>query len=747
MTTRESAADGQNRRQYRFGDFVLDLEAGFLRRNGHDVALRPKSLEVLTYLVVRHGRLVSKNELVEAVWPDTAVTDNSLAQCLFEIRRALDDEAQTVIRTVARRGYVFDAPVSNVFGGRRANERDEFESPHAVIVEARSDPPEMRTTGERQGLRSVRRVVIGGVLVALAGVIALFALHGARPTRTPAEPPLQLTDFNDSAVEAALSHDGRVLAFIRNGSFGTIAAPRGQVYVKVLPNGAPVQLTHDSGTKGYPIFSPDDSRIVYTTIGPGLSWESAHIPVLGGTPQRFLPNASGVFWLDDQRLVYSTIMSGIHMGIASSTESRSEYREIYFPDRENGMAHRSAASPDGKSLLVVEMKAGTWLPCRLIPTDGSSPGHSVSPPDAQCTTAAWSPDGRWMYFSSNAGGAYHIWRQRYPNGLPEQITFGPTEQEGTAITADGKYLITSMGLQQSSVWLHDAAGERRLTDERYVALPTMSASGTRMFYLVRTKLSRGQTSGELWSIDVNSGTRERVLPGMTIANYSLSRDGRTVVFSSSASDADEGIWIADVERRTPPRRLVRGTELRAFFGAPGEIVYTGEDSHLYRMKEDGTGIEMISPDPVAYLSMVSPDGRWAVVIRPQNPNGVGTTSLAFMSLRGEESFDVCNDDCSVGPRSFLIAPPFAWNTDATQLFVNLTYFGQGTSRTVVLPYKSDVAAATLWPKGLRREKDVMENPGAKVINAAYTFPAADAAAFLSWRGSTQSNLYRVRIPD
>ena len=72
------------------------------------------------------------------------------------------------------------------------------------------------------------------------------------------------------------------------------------------------------------------------------------------------------------------------------------------------------------------------------------------------------------------------------------------------------------------------------------------------------------------------------------------------------------------------------------------------------MNEDGTGVEMISPDPVAYLSTVSPDGRWAVVIRPQNPNGVGTTSLAFMSLRGETSFDVCNDDGSVGPRSFLI---------------------------------------------------------------------------------------------
>ncbi len=118
MTTRESAADANRRGHYRFGDFVLDLETGFLRRNGQDVPLRPKSFDVLTYLVVHHGKLVTKNELVEAVWPDTAVTDNSLSQCLFEIRRALDDDSQTIIRTVARRGYVFDMPVSMMFGYR-----------------------------------------------------------------------------------------------------------------------------------------------------------------------------------------------------------------------------------------------------------------------------------------------------------------------------------------------------------------------------------------------------------------------------------------------------------------------------------------------------------------------------------------------------------------------------------------------------------------------------------------------------
>jgi Tol biopolymer transport system component len=518
------------------------------------------------------------------------------------------------------------------------------------------------------------------------------------------------------------------------------------VYVKALPNGTPVQLTHDPTTKDHPIFSPDDSRIVYTALMPGLSWDSWQVPVAGGPPRPFLTNASGVTWIDDRRLAYSTIMRGIHMGIASSTESRGEYRDLYFPARQDGMAHRSAPSPDGKSLLVVEMKGGTWLPCRLVPVDASG-GRTVSPSGGQCTSAAWSPDGRWMYFSSNEGGAFHLWRQRYPDGAPEQMTFGPTEQEGTAITPDGKFLITSMGLQQASIWLQETGGERKLTEEGYATQPVMLPSDTRMFYLARTALSRGQASGELWSVDIRSGHRERILPGVVMANYSLSRDGNKVVFTSSANDGADGIWIANLGPHGPPRRLVHGAELRAFFGAPGEIVYRGEDGRLYRMHDDGSDVRVISTNPVAYLSTVSPDGRWAVAILPQAVNGVGTTSLAFMSLRGEKSFEVCNEECSVGPRSFLGVPAFAWSMDGKRLFVNLAFFGMSTSKTVVLPYRSDASSDTLWPKGLRFERDVIANPGATIINAANTFPASDPAAYLSWKTATQSNLYRVRIPD
>jgi eukaryotic-like serine/threonine-protein kinase len=600
---------------------------------------------------------------------------------------------------------------------------------------------------------AARRWLFAGLaLVVLVSVsVALLALRQTTSPAVVAEPPIQLTDFNDSAVHPAISPDGRMVTFIRGGFFATSAGGQTtvQVYVKALPNGEPVQLTRDPYQKEQPVFSPDGSRVIYTAVMPGFKWDSWQVPVVGGVPQPFLSNASGLVWLDDQRLLYSEIMSGdIHMGIVTSTERRDASRRIYFPRLGGGMAHRSAPSPDRKQVLVVEMNGGEWLPCRLVPFDGSSEGRPVGPLDGQCTTATWSSDGRWMYFSSNAGGAFHVWRQRYPNGTPEQITFGPTEEEGTALTPDGKYLITSMGLQQASISLNGGTGDRPLTSEGFAMLPTMLPSGDRVFFLMRIG-SRGYASGELWSLNLATGKKERVLPKRVMANYSISADGRRVVFTTASSASDDGIWVADLDRLTAPRQLTRGGEFRAFFGSPDDIVYISSRAgrrYLFRMREDGSGVEQIRPEPIHNLITVSPDGQWAVIV-PEATAGAGLP-LQIISLHGGAPMTAC-EQCvflGFGPNR-IQGCPINWSMDGKSVFVSLQYFGLGTTKTVVLPYRSGVPLAALWPKGLRSEQDVAENPGATVINEANVFPAASRSAHLSWRRTTQSNLYRVRLPN
>jgi predicted ATPase/DNA-binding winged helix-turn-helix (wHTH) protein/predicted negative regulator of RcsB-dependent stress response len=96
---------------YQFADFTLDVAGGFVLRAGKEIQLRPKVYEALKYLVEHAGRLISKQELMQAVWPDTFVTDDSLVQCTLELRRALSDRGQELIKTVPRRGYIFRAEV------------------------------------------------------------------------------------------------------------------------------------------------------------------------------------------------------------------------------------------------------------------------------------------------------------------------------------------------------------------------------------------------------------------------------------------------------------------------------------------------------------------------------------------------------------------------------------------------------------------------------------------------------------
>jgi predicted ATPase/DNA-binding winged helix-turn-helix (wHTH) protein/predicted negative regulator of RcsB-dependent stress response len=96
---------------YQFGDFTLDVSRGCVFRGTREIKLRPKVFEALKYLLENPGRLIGKEELIKALWPDTFVTDDSLVQCTVELRRALDDGTQQLIRTVPRRGYTFVAPV------------------------------------------------------------------------------------------------------------------------------------------------------------------------------------------------------------------------------------------------------------------------------------------------------------------------------------------------------------------------------------------------------------------------------------------------------------------------------------------------------------------------------------------------------------------------------------------------------------------------------------------------------------
>jgi len=98
----------QGKTSFEFAGHALNLRQGSLRKGGVDVALRRKSFLLLAYLVQNSGRVLGKDELIAAIWPDVIVSDDSLTQCMKDIRKALGPEGDGFIRTVPRRGYIVD---------------------------------------------------------------------------------------------------------------------------------------------------------------------------------------------------------------------------------------------------------------------------------------------------------------------------------------------------------------------------------------------------------------------------------------------------------------------------------------------------------------------------------------------------------------------------------------------------------------------------------------------------------------
>jgi adenylate cyclase len=106
----ESAAAGP---LYQFEGFVLDLTRGILSNaKGEELPLRRKSFDLLRLLIVNRGRLLDRDTIGQAIWSDVTVTDDSITQCVKDIRRALGDREQRILKTMRRRGYIFDANIA-----------------------------------------------------------------------------------------------------------------------------------------------------------------------------------------------------------------------------------------------------------------------------------------------------------------------------------------------------------------------------------------------------------------------------------------------------------------------------------------------------------------------------------------------------------------------------------------------------------------------------------------------------------
>jgi serine/threonine protein kinase len=589
--------------------------------------------------------------------------------------------------------------------------------------------------------RRWRAASAAAVVVALAAAGALLPSRFRKTAEPAKQEYIQLTNFADSAVSPTLSPDGRMLAFIRGPN--TFFSP-GQVYVKQLPDGEPVQLTHDHLKKMGPRFSPDGARIGYTATdlaAGGATMDTWIVRVLGGQPQRLLTNAEGLTWVHEantdvvhpSRVLFSE-MTGAQMSIVTSTESRAQHRTVYDPPPPAGMAHRSYLSPDGKWLIAVEMDIRSWLPCRLVSFDGSSRGTLVGPVPSQCTDAGWSPDGKWMYFTATTVNGIHIWRQRFPDGTPEQVTFGVVSEEGIHFSPDGRSFVTSIGTSQSTVWVHDARGDRQITSEGFSFLPTISPDSKKLYYLVRTYGRRTWFQGDLWVADLDTGQRQRLFPDFQITHYSISADGQRAVFVAVDEQGRSPVWLASLSGQTPPRQLTTMDAGRAFFGAPGDVVFGSLDQgFVYRIKEDGSEVQKISVAPLLPFA-VSPDGRWVPVMDPQ-----AWGALMVYQAGSGSPIRVC-DRCSPPQGTDPMPPPLSWTPDGRFVYLK---FG---SATYAIPLQPGQTLPRRLASGVTSKEDLATLPGAKLVSEQEVYPGPDPSTYALMKVTSQRNIYRISVP-
>ena len=601
-------------------------------------------------------------------------------------------------------------------------------------------------TRAARSFSTLHRGLVGAAVAASILAVVLNAWLQPRPSEPHASGQreyTQITHFADSATSPALSADGRLLTFIRGES---TFEDLGQIYMKVLPDGEPVQLTSDRSAKMSPVFSDDALRIAYTRVNGNFLWDTWIVPLRERTPALWLTNASGLTWISDRRVMFSEITAGLHMKVIVTDETRSVVRPVYSPARERGMAHRSYVSPNGAWVLVAEMDAPVWQPCRLLPIDGSSTGQRVGP-DGQCTSAGWSPDGVWMYFSSNVEGRFHLWRQRFPRGVPEQITDGPDEEEGIAVDPSGRSLLTSVGSRQSSIWLHDRDGDREISREGYAFVPRVpnsgmsqpfAADGRSLFYLVRQGAVRfagtGERAGELWMTELATGLSRALLPGLNVIGYDVSRDGTQVVFAALDARGASHIWLAPLDGSVRPRQLAAFEADSPHFGTRGDVFCRGAEnglSFIYRLQDGQPPVKAVARSVLFFLS-TSPDGEW-LLARVSAPSSTNQVNIAFPA-NGTSPVRLC-DTCEID-----------WTPDAASLIVRLSSADLSVpSRTFVVALAPGQMLPRLPAAGIRSRADLIDSRISQEMDGL-VYPSAKPSEYAVVRGKTERNIYRVPLP-
>jgi Tol biopolymer transport system component/DNA-binding winged helix-turn-helix (wHTH) protein len=479
-----------------FQSFRLDTANHLLLHGDQRVSLTPKAFDVLRYLVERAGRLVTQEELLESLWPETYVNQEVLRKYILEIRKALGDKPDNpvFIETITKRGYRFVALVSEddpaaapilpnsdfakdvlpatASSAQRLNPELPAEL-ERIINKALEKDREVRFQGATElhaDLKGLSRDAPSGKVLAITGparkstwqwagaiIVAIFAGAVAFAWLNTPPPPPRVT------ATTQLTRDGiPKIGVLTDGS---------RLYTTETGNADRIVQASTSGGETSPIptpfanpivnaISPDHSQLlVLDSVGSEAESKFWSVPLPSGAPRRLgnLAGHSGTWSPDGRHVVFCTGLD-IYQANADGTDPQ---KLATVSGEPNGLHF----SPDGSRILFSIAKpesdsSALWE----IRSDGSDL-HPLftgwhSPPVECC--GVWTPDGRYYLFASGFPGS-DIWALREPTGffrrhssVPFQLTTGPLSFTSLTPSTDGRKLFVHGSQGRGGLVRYDA---------------------------------------------------------------------------------------------------------------------------------------------------------------------------------------------------------------------------------------------------------------------------------------------------
>jgi Tol biopolymer transport system component/DNA-binding winged helix-turn-helix (wHTH) protein len=623
-------------------------------KGGEVLPVEPKAFRVLLFLLRNPHRLITKEELLDAVWNDAAVTENSLSRNIAVLRRLLGDEIREprYITTVPTVGYRFLCDVEVAEDGLGGLDAAHLHHPD---IQSGLQNPQVQPAVAK-GFRSVIRWVAPVLLI---GIAAFFYFRNI--PRSPAfYSSVPLTSYVGSEICPSFAPDGERVAFAWNGE----KQDNFDIYVKQIGEGTLLRLTSDPRPDLSPAWSPDGRTIAFLRLNSDEKGEILLMPSVAAGPARSLaavtapltlyPQSKFIAWSPDSKwLVVSDGPSyGGVMSLFLLSVETGEKRRITLPPNEYDDVDPSF-SPDMRHLAFARYTGGGGASSDLYILNLSPDLQPKGPPERltfynrHLASPVWASDGRSILFTrTELAGNHGIWRINLSSRKIEPLPLSADSSSALDLSRRGRRLVYTREISNTNVWAADLPPPKSRSGWRSNPKPWMGTlrGGNPQFSPDGQQIafqSDSSGTGEIWICDRDgSHARQLTHMGAIVSGYARwSPDGKNIVFHSRPKGL-ASLYVISVEGGLA-RRLDTGEvdDVGPSWSRDGKWIYftsreTG-DAQVWKMPASG-GPKVQVTKRGGYVPFESADGQYLYYVTPQN-------ALWRLPLAGGEETQVLSD--------------------------------------------------------------------------------------------------------